>query len=216
MLRRRFGSNLGKQEIIEMSRIDELQWGELKPGTQIGKLEAVFPRVDKKEAMRGSKPWKTKYGIRAARRRSGSRSDARAAAAPASSALSSARRGPRRSRARKSASRILRRSRCAWRREIGREKSQGADKLLKVMVDIGDEVRQIVAGIAHGVSAGRVGRAQSRDRGESRAAKIAGRGIERNDRSRRRRRGRQARPVHVRRRCAGRRASKVTIRGSLS
>ena len=28
------------------------------------------------------------------------------------------------------------------------ERIQGADKLLKIMVDIGDEVRQIVAGIA--------------------------------------------------------------------
>ena len=42
---------MGQQDDLADVRIDKLEWGGLKPGTKIGKLEAVFPRVDKKEAM---------------------------------------------------------------------------------------------------------------------------------------------------------------------
>ncbi|HLV95361.1 MAG TPA: methionine--tRNA ligase, partial [Candidatus Acidoferrales bacterium] len=40
---------LGQSGKLADVRIDQLQWGGLKPGTRIGKPEAVFPRVDKKE-----------------------------------------------------------------------------------------------------------------------------------------------------------------------
>ena len=36
---------------IEEQRLDQLQWGELKPGTKIGKAEAIFPRLDKAAAL---------------------------------------------------------------------------------------------------------------------------------------------------------------------
>ncbi len=41
---------LGQMGKLADVRIDQLHWGGLKPGTKIGKPEAVFPRVDKKEA----------------------------------------------------------------------------------------------------------------------------------------------------------------------
>src|SRR6202047_2603395 len=41
---------LGQQGKLGDVRIDQLQWGGLKPGTRIGKPEGVFPRMDKKEA----------------------------------------------------------------------------------------------------------------------------------------------------------------------
>ncbi|MGC1942634.1 MAG: methionine--tRNA ligase, partial [Candidatus Acidiferrales bacterium] len=40
---------LGQSGKLEDVRIDQLEWGGLKPGTRIGKPEAVFPRADKKE-----------------------------------------------------------------------------------------------------------------------------------------------------------------------
>ncbi len=49
---------------------------------------------------------------------------------------------------RKSQSRISPRSSCASASIKSAERIQGADKLLKLMVDIGDEVRQVLAGIA--------------------------------------------------------------------
>ena len=42
---------LGQTEKLADMRIDQLQWGGLKPGTQIGKPEGVFPRMDKKETL---------------------------------------------------------------------------------------------------------------------------------------------------------------------
>ena len=32
---------------IEDQRLDQLKWGELRPGTKVGKPEAIFPRLDK-------------------------------------------------------------------------------------------------------------------------------------------------------------------------
>ena len=61
------------------------------------------------------------------------------------------------------------------------ERVAGADKLLKLMVDIGDEVRQIVAGIATAYDAGATGGAQGGGGGESGAAQAARRGVERHD-----------------------------------
>ncbi len=48
----RIWEQLGQARKLANVRIDELKWGGLKPGTQIGKPEAVFPRVDKKETIR--------------------------------------------------------------------------------------------------------------------------------------------------------------------
>ena len=40
---------LGQCGALGQVRIDELAWGQLRPGTRIGELSAVFPRVEKKE-----------------------------------------------------------------------------------------------------------------------------------------------------------------------
>ncbi len=42
---------LGQTGPLGEVRIDQLKWGDLKPGTRVRKPEAVFPRVDKTEAM---------------------------------------------------------------------------------------------------------------------------------------------------------------------
>ncbi|MGB8439112.1 MAG: methionine--tRNA ligase, partial [Candidatus Acidiferrales bacterium] len=42
---------LGQPGKLADVRLDQLQWGGLKPGTRIGKPEGVFPRADKKEVL---------------------------------------------------------------------------------------------------------------------------------------------------------------------
>src|ERR1700678_2739603 len=42
---------LGQQGKIEDQRIDKVEWGALKGGTRIGKIEAVFPRAEKNQIL---------------------------------------------------------------------------------------------------------------------------------------------------------------------
>jgi methionyl-tRNA synthetase len=131
---------LGQPGRLGDVRIDQLQWGGLKPGTRIGKPEAVFPRVDKKEASERIEIMENEI------RNPGSSQPAAvptpatggAGAAPAAAPVPGAKIG------------IEDFAKIELRVGIVKsaEKVAGADKLLKVMVDIGEEVRQIVAGIA--------------------------------------------------------------------
>jgi methionyl-tRNA synthetase len=47
----RIWRQLGYQEPLAAARIDQLRWGQLAAGQKIGKTEAVFPRLDKAEAI---------------------------------------------------------------------------------------------------------------------------------------------------------------------
>jgi methionyl-tRNA synthetase len=135
---------LGQEGKLGDVRIDQLQWGGLKPGTRIGKPEGVFPRVDKKEASERIETMENEI------RNPGSAQPAPAAttttggasAAPAASTAA----------APAPAAKIGIEDFAKIELRVGivksAEKVAGADKLLKVMVDIGEEVRQIVAGIA--------------------------------------------------------------------
>src|SRR5260370_30033839 len=42
---------LGQEGSPANQRIDELTWGQLKPSTKIGKVESLFPRIEKAEAI---------------------------------------------------------------------------------------------------------------------------------------------------------------------
>jgi methionyl-tRNA synthetase len=131
---------LGQPGKIGDVRIDQLQWGGLKGGTKIGKPEAVFPRVDKKEAMERIEAMEEEIrnpGVAtpvASGTASGAAAGGAAAGAPAAGA------------------KITIDDFAKVELKVGvvksAEKVQGADKLLKVMVDIGEEVRQVLAGIA--------------------------------------------------------------------
>ena len=44
-------TQLGQSGVLAELRIDQLEWGQLRPGTHIGELAAVFPRVEKTEAL---------------------------------------------------------------------------------------------------------------------------------------------------------------------
>ena len=131
-------------------RIDQLQWGGLKPGTRIGKPEAVFPRVEKKEAMERIEAMENEIRNPGATAPAATSSTA-AGATPAGTAVGAVA-GAGAAAAPAPGAKITIDDFAKVELRVGvvksAEKVQGADKLLKVMVDIGDEVRQVLAGIA--------------------------------------------------------------------
>lgn len=131
---------LGLREPLSAVQWDSLCWGQLKAGARAGKSEAIFPRLDKKETIERieamenepQKPAATPAGAPATTPpAAGAAGGAPGAAAPARIAIDDFLKVEMRVGQVKTAERVA-----------------GADKLLKLMVDIGDEVRQIVAGIA--------------------------------------------------------------------
>jgi methionyl-tRNA synthetase len=141
--------SLGQSDSIAEQNIRNLEWGGLKPGTRITKPEAVFPRLDYKEVSERIEAMEQEI------RNPGSAQPA-AAATPASSGSAA----PATAQTASSAApaeapgvvKIGIEDFAKVEMRVGlvksAEKVAGADKLLKLMVDVGDEVRQIVAGIA--------------------------------------------------------------------
>ena len=128
---------------IEKVRLDQLKWGELKLGTKLGKIEPVFPRADKStiERMqqmeeRPSAPQPEK-GESAPQAKAPTPAAAPAAASPAAAVPDG---------------KISIEDFAKVELRVGQikvaEKVKGADRLLRLEVDIGTEVRQVVAGIA--------------------------------------------------------------------
>jgi len=128
---------LGQSGSIGEQRIDELQWGILRAGTKIAKAETLFPRIEKQEAVERmeameSEPQKPVVTPPAAGTSAPTgASGAAAQTAPEKIAIEDFAKVEMRVGQIKTAERIV-----------------GADKLLKLTVDIGSEVRQICAGIA--------------------------------------------------------------------
>jgi methionyl-tRNA synthetase len=124
---------LGQRGKLADVRIDQLKWGDLKPGTKIGKPEAVYPRVDKKEAWERIEAMENEIRNPPAAQPAAATPAAGAAAVPASTKIT-----------------IDDFTKVELRVGVVKsaERIQGADRLLKVLVDIGDEVRQVLAGIA--------------------------------------------------------------------
>jgi methionyl-tRNA synthetase len=153
-------------------RIDEVKWGGLKAGTKIGKPEGVFPRIDKKEALErienmeneirnpgSTQPdTSTTTTKKTAEGASTGTSAAGTAAIPAGApgaggpagTLGTSAAAPATALAAPAKIGIEDFAKVELRVGVVKsaEKIAGADKLLKVMVDIGDEVRQVLAGIA--------------------------------------------------------------------
>ncbi len=169
---------LGQPGKIEYVRIDQLKWGELKSATKIGKPEGVFPRIDKKEALERIETMEneirnpgstqpdpsTTTTKKPAEGASTGTSAAGAAAIPAGAPGAGAPVGGAAPAASGTGAAAAAGTAPAVPAKIGiedfakvelrvgvvksAEKVAGADKLLKVLVDIGDEVRQVLAGIA--------------------------------------------------------------------
>src|SRR5262249_54778759 len=127
---------LGQRGKLSEQRMDELRWGQLKPGTRVGKPEAVFPRVDKEEAYERIEAMEQEIQPPSAL------AAAQTPAAPARISIEDFAKVEMRVGEVKSAERVA-----------------GADKLLKLIVDIGGGGSPDVAGIAQGYRAeGVVGR----------------------------------------------------------
>jgi methionyl-tRNA synthetase len=132
---------LGQFGKLNEVRIDELAWGQLEFGSKIGKVTAVYPRIEHQEAieriesMANEELNPTPATLPpAASAPTASGTSAAAAAAPAVSdkiGIEDFTKVEMRVGQIKTAERIV-----------------GADKLLKLTVDIGTEIRQICAGIA--------------------------------------------------------------------
>lgn len=154
----RIWSQLGLEEIAGF-RLNDLSWGQLKLGTKLGKVEAVFPRAEKNAIDRMQQAEQERAASAAAApsapagagARAGQRATQAAAggsAAPIPNGTPPA--GPTPSGAADGQISIDDFTKVELR--VGQvktaEKVKGADKLLKLEVDIGSEVRTIVAGIA--------------------------------------------------------------------
>ena len=140
---RRIWAQLGQQRPIEtLDFAYSLRWGGLEPGTKVSKPEAVFPRVEKEEVSRRIEIMENEIrnpgSTQPASTPTPAATTGGAGAAPAAAPVPGAKIG------------IEDFAKIEMRVGIVKsaEKVQGADKLLKVMVDIGDEVRQVLAGIA--------------------------------------------------------------------
>jgi len=153
---RKLWRHLGCEEYlgrIEDQRIDQLKWGDLKPGTKVGKPEPIFPRLDKAATL--AKLYelaeadlerdKPKEAIIAVPNESGKTPGAAAPSASESGTPSPESRTP-------SPAQISIEDFAKVDMRVGEivsaEPVAGAKKLTKLMVDIGTEVRQVVAGIA--------------------------------------------------------------------
>jgi methionyl-tRNA synthetase len=128
---------LGQGGSVGAQVIDALEFGSLRPGTKIAKSESLFPRIEKQEAIERmeameSEPQKPVAAPAASTTaKPTSISGAAAQSAPEKIAIEDFAKVEMRVGQIKTAERIV-----------------GADKLLKLTVDIGSEIRQICAGVA--------------------------------------------------------------------
>jgi methionyl-tRNA synthetase len=131
---------LGQSGTVSAFGLDGLRWGHLAPGTGLGKLQALFPRVEKTEAIERIEAM-TEEERNPAPTPAATPTPANAPAAGAAAAAAPA-----------GIAQIGIDDFTKVEMRVGEVKTAdriaGADKLLKLTVDIGTEIRQICAGIA--------------------------------------------------------------------
>src|SRR5580698_10443658 len=130
---------LGQQTPLGTVNLESLSWGQLKPGTQLGTSQTLFPRIDKAEAIERMEVMENE-----AQKAPPPTAAPTPAAAPAGAAGAAP--------APEGVQRIGIEDFAKVEMRVGQiktaERIVGADKLLKLTVDIGSEIRQICAGIA--------------------------------------------------------------------
>ena len=133
---------LGQTGPLGEVMIDQLRWGSLKPGTRIAKGETLFPRIEKAEAIERMKAMENE-----AQKQPSPVAASTPAAAPSVTGASAAA-----AAAPAIAEKISIDDFSKVEMRVGQIKTAeriiGADRLLKLTVDIGTEIRQICAGIA--------------------------------------------------------------------
>jgi methionyl-tRNA synthetase len=134
---------LGQTGSVADQRIDSLGWGMLGSGEKVGKPEALFPRAEAKEISERIDAMENEIRNPSAAEKPAAAPAPGASTAGAAAALPAAAGG-----------KITIDDFAKVELRVGQIKSAeripGADKLLKLVVDIGDEVRQVLAGIATG------------------------------------------------------------------
>ncbi len=132
---------LGQSGQLGTVNLEGLSWGQLKPGTSLGKLQPLFPRIDKAEAIERMESMEQEAQKQPAPAAAATPASAPAAATGAAPAAAPA-----------GVEKIGIEDFAKVEMRVGQVKTAerivGADKLLKLTVDIGTEVRQICAGIA--------------------------------------------------------------------
>lgn len=127
----RIWNQLGQPGSLAGISLDALQWGQLGSGSRIGVPEAIFPRVKKDETIEKFEAVEEELDAQDA---------GHAPAAPAAT--------PKEGKPNVITIEDFAKVEMRVGRVQSAERVPGADKLLKVLVDIGDEVRQVVAGVA--------------------------------------------------------------------
>jgi methionyl-tRNA synthetase len=135
-------SLLGQQDQPASVALDGLRWGQLAPGTPLGKSQPLFPRIEKAEAIERMEAMEKEEQKQPSPVMAPAAKPASAAAAGGSAAAA----------APAAAEKISIEDFAKVEMRVGQiktaERIVGADKLLKLTVDIGTEIRQICAGIA--------------------------------------------------------------------
>jgi methionyl-tRNA synthetase len=133
---------LGQAVPLEAAELDGLRWGQLVPGVTLGKFQALFPRVEKNEAIERIEAMANEE----------LNSTPAPAPAPSAATSTSSVSGVAAAPAAAPAEKIGIEDFTKVEMRVGQVKTAerivGADKLLKLTVDIGTEIRQICAGIA--------------------------------------------------------------------
>jgi methionyl-tRNA synthetase len=130
---------LGQSENLASLELDNLRWGQLSPDVKLGQFQALFPRVEKTETMER---------IEAMENQSKKPTAAPAQAAPANAPAAAAAPAATPTATEKIGIEDFAKVEMRVGQIQTAERIAGADKLLKLTVDIGTEVRQICAGIA--------------------------------------------------------------------
>jgi len=142
---------LGQEVTLADLRIDQLRWGGLKPGTQTTKAESLFPRAEIKEVSERIEAMEQEIRNPATAGKQGATAGAGPLTPSAGSGQVPLGTGAQNAPATEGV-KIGIEDFAKVELRVGVVKSaeriQGADKLLKLLVDIGDEVRQVLAGIA--------------------------------------------------------------------
>ena len=132
---------LGQAGSLSAAELDGLRWGQLVPGTTLGKFQALFPRVEKTEAIERIEAMANEE-----------LNPPSAAPAPAPGSPTASHGGGAAAPAPGVVDKIGIEDFARVEMRVGQVKTAerivGADKLLKLTVDIGSEIRQICAGIA--------------------------------------------------------------------
>jgi len=136
---------------LSSQRIDELKWGGLPVGGRIGEINAIFPRLDKKilldklfQASLEETPTKESKPEKGAQPEKKSSASLSSSTPLASSDQYSGKEVVESTITIDDFAKVELRA----AQILSAERIEGADKLLKLMVDLGTETRQILAGIA--------------------------------------------------------------------